>query len=109
MALPTIPRRIHGGAVAVGARFCSPPAPPFSDTTRRDLSNAPRRSKRRKWATICTRCPSFLGGSTVFEETLRQSGRASNEAIDHIYTVPKPLRLKKADALIFYISTDDKP
>ena len=52
----------------------------------------------------------FLGGSTVFEETLRQFKAAHpDEAIDHIYTVPKPLRLKKADALIYYISTDDKP
>jgi len=29
--------------------------------------------------------------------------------IDHIYTVPNPLRLKKADALIFYIITEEKP
>ena len=28
--------------------------------------------------------------------------------INHIYTVPNPLRLKKADALIFYILTEDK-
>ena len=52
----------------------------------------------------------FLGGSTVFEETLRLFKDAHpNERIDHIYTVPKPLRLKKADALIFYISTNDAP
>lgn len=52
----------------------------------------------------------FLGGSTVFEETLRQfQENHPDEFIDHIYTVPKPLRLKKADALIFYISTDDTP
>ena len=52
----------------------------------------------------------FLGGSTVFEESIRQfKTEHPNEAIDHIYTVPQPLRLKKADALIFYISTDDAP
>ena len=51
----------------------------------------------------------FLGGSTVFEETLRAfKAEHPDEVIDHIYTVPNPLRLKKADALIFYISTDDK-
>ena len=50
----------------------------------------------------------FLGGSTVFEETLRMFKDAHpNERIDHIYTVPNPLRLKKADALIFYIATED--
>ena len=32
-----------------------------------------------------------------------------DEAIQHIYTVPNPLRLKKADALIFYIITEDTP
>ena len=52
----------------------------------------------------------FLGGSTVFEETLRMfQANHPNETIDHIYTVPNPLRLKKADALIFYISTTEKP
>ena len=41
----------------------------------------------------------FLGGSTVFEESIRQfKTEHPNEAIDHIYTVPQPLRLKKADA-----------
>jgi hypothetical protein len=50
----------------------------------------------------------FLGGSTVFEETLRKFKDAHpSERIDHIYTVPNPLRLKKADALIFYIATED--
>ncbi len=50
----------------------------------------------------------FLGGSTVFEETLRMFKDAHpDERIDHIYTVPNPLRLKKADALIFYIATED--
>ena len=50
----------------------------------------------------------FLGGSTVFEETLRMFNDAHpDERIDHIYTVPNPLRLKKADALIFYIATED--
>ena len=50
----------------------------------------------------------FLGGSTVFEETLRMFKDAHpHERIDHIYTVPNPLRLKKADALIFYIATED--
>ena len=52
----------------------------------------------------------FLGGSTVFEESIRQfKSEHPKETIDHIYTVPQPLRLKKADALIFYISTDDAP
>lgn len=52
----------------------------------------------------------FLGGSTVFEESIRLFKETHpEETIDHIYTVPKPLRLKKADALIFYISTNDAP
>ena len=52
----------------------------------------------------------FLGGSTVFENTLAAfKTEHPQEAIQHIYTVPKPLRLKKADALIFYIITEDKP
>jgi hypothetical protein len=52
----------------------------------------------------------FLGGSTVFENTLTEfKAEHPQEAIQHIYTVPKPLRLKKADALIFYIITEDKP
>ena len=49
----------------------------------------------------------FLGGSTVFEESIRLfKATHPEETIDHIYTVPNPLRLKKADALIFYISTE---
>ena len=49
----------------------------------------------------------FLGGSTVFEESIRLfKATHPGETIDHIYTVPNPLRLKKADALIFYISTE---
>ena len=49
----------------------------------------------------------FLGGSTVFEESIRLfKATHPGERIDHIYTVPNPLRLKKADALIFYISTE---
>ena len=49
----------------------------------------------------------FLGGSTVFEESIRLFKETHpGETIDHIYTVPNPLRLKKADALIFYISTE---
>ena len=52
----------------------------------------------------------FLGGSTVFENTLAEFKAAHpKEAIQHIYTVPNPLRLKKADALVFYIITEDKP
>jgi len=52
----------------------------------------------------------FLGGSTVFENTLAEfKADHPDEAIQHIYTVPKPLRLKKADALIFYIITEDRP
>jgi hypothetical protein len=52
----------------------------------------------------------FLGGSTVFENTLAEFKTAHpKEAIQHIYTVPNPLRLKKADALVFYIITEDKP
>ncbi len=52
----------------------------------------------------------FLGGSTVFENTLAEFKTAHpEEAIQHIYTVPNPLRLKKADALVFYIITEDMP
>jgi hypothetical protein len=52
----------------------------------------------------------FLGGSTVFENTLALfKAEHPDETIDHIYTVPDPLRLKKADALIFYIATEDRP
>ena len=52
----------------------------------------------------------FLGGSTVFEGTLAKfKSEHPDESIRHIYTVPKPLRLKKADALIFYIATEDAP
>lgn len=52
----------------------------------------------------------FLGGSTVFENTLAEFKEAHpKEDIQHIYTVPNPLRLKKADALVFYIITEDKP
>ena len=52
----------------------------------------------------------FLGGSTVFEQSLAQFKESHpDKAIQHIYTVPKPLRLKKADALIFYIITEDQP
>ncbi|MAI22498.1 MAG: hypothetical protein CL828_00415 [Crocinitomicaceae bacterium] len=51
----------------------------------------------------------FLGGSQVFEETLAKFQREyPNKSIDHIYTAPNPLRLKKADALIFYIATKDR-
>ena len=52
----------------------------------------------------------FLGGSTVFEQSIAQfKEEHPDEAIQHIYTVPNPLRLKKADALIFYIATEDQP
>ena len=51
----------------------------------------------------------FLGGSTVFENTLRQfKEQHPGEVVQHIYTVPAPLKLKKADALIFYIITEDR-
>ncbi len=51
----------------------------------------------------------FLGGSVVFEKTIEQfQNQHPTEKINHIYTVPNPLRLKKADALIFYIMTESK-
>ena len=51
----------------------------------------------------------FLGGSVVFEKTLDQfKSENPTKKINHIYTVPNPLRLKKADGLIFYIMTEDK-
>lgn len=51
----------------------------------------------------------FLGGSQVFEATLAKFKQEHpDKSIDHIYTVPNPLRLKKADALIFYIATTDR-
>jgi hypothetical protein len=51
----------------------------------------------------------FLGGSTVFEKSIAKFKKEHpNERIDHIYTVPNELRLKKADALVFYVITEDK-
>ncbi len=51
----------------------------------------------------------FLGGSTVFEKSIaRFKSIYPSKAINHIYTVPNKLRLKKADGLIFYIITEDK-
>ena len=50
----------------------------------------------------------FLGGSVVFEKTIDQFKSENQQKINHIYTVPNPLRLKKADGLIFYIMTEDK-
>jgi hypothetical protein len=51
----------------------------------------------------------FLGGSTVFEKSLEIfKSDYPTKKINHIYTVPNPLRLKKADSLIFYIITEDK-
>ena len=51
----------------------------------------------------------FLGGSTVFEKSIdRFKMEYPEKSINHIYTVPNPLRLKKADGLIFYIITEDK-
>ena len=51
----------------------------------------------------------FLGGSTVFEKSIdRFKKEYPDKSINHIYTVPNPLRLKKADGLIFYIITEDK-
>jgi hypothetical protein len=52
----------------------------------------------------------FLGGSTVFEKSIRRFKKEHpNKIIDHIYTVPNELRLKKADGLIFYIATQERP
>ena len=51
----------------------------------------------------------FLGGSVVFEKTIDKfKSENPSKKINHIYTVPNPLRLKKADGLIFYIMTEDK-
>ena len=51
----------------------------------------------------------FLGGSTVFEKSIDKFKKENpKKKINHIYTVPNPLRLKKADGLIFYILTEDK-
>ena len=51
----------------------------------------------------------FLGGSVVFEKTLEKFlTEYPTKKINHIYTVPNPLRLKKADGLIFYIMTEEK-
>ena len=51
----------------------------------------------------------FLGGSTVFEKSIEKfKNEHPSKSIDHIYTVPDPLRLKKADGLIFYIVARDK-
>ena len=51
----------------------------------------------------------FLGGSTVFEKSIEKFKKTyPTKEINHIYTVPNSLRLKKADGLIFYILTEDK-
>ena len=51
----------------------------------------------------------FLGGSTVFEKSLAKFKEENpGKKIVQLYTVPKPLKLKKADSLIFYIVTEDK-
>ena len=51
----------------------------------------------------------FLGGSTVFEKSIEKfKNENPTKSINHIYTVPNPLRLKKADGLIFYIITEEK-
>ena len=51
----------------------------------------------------------FLGGSTVFEKSLAKFKQENpRKKIVQLYTVPKPLKLKKADSLIFYIVTEDK-
>jgi len=51
----------------------------------------------------------FLGGSTVFEKSIALFlEEHPDKKIDHIYTAPNELRLKKADGLIFYIITEDK-
>ncbi len=52
---------------------------------------------------------SFLGGSTVFEKSLAKFIEENpGKKIVQLYTVPKPLKLKKADSLIFYIVTQDR-
>lgn len=51
----------------------------------------------------------FLGGSTVFEKSIAQfKEEHPGKRIIQLYTAPNPLRLKKADSLIFYIVTEDK-
>lgn len=51
----------------------------------------------------------FLAGSTSFEKTLQQFKKDNPEKrIKQIYTVPNKLRKQKADALIVYISTEDR-
>ena len=51
----------------------------------------------------------FLGGSTVFENSIEKFRKEyPNKKINHIYTAPGELRLKKADGLIFYVITEDK-
>ena len=51
----------------------------------------------------------FLGGSKVFEKSLEKFKEENpGKKIVQIYTVPTPLKLKKADSLIFYIVTEDK-
>ena len=58
---------------------------------------------------LCRVAFPFLGGSQVFEATLAKfKHEHPDKSIDHIYTAPNPLRLKKADALIFYIATKDR-
>lgn len=51
----------------------------------------------------------FLGGSTVFENSLDEFKKEHPEKrINHIYTAPNELRLQKADGLIFYVLTENK-
>lgn len=51
----------------------------------------------------------FLGGSKVFEGTIAKFKlEHPAKRIIQIYTVPTPLKLKKADSLIFYIVTEEK-
>ena len=51
----------------------------------------------------------FLGGSTVFEGSIKLfQEKFPYKRIVQIYTVPKSLKSKKADSLIFYIVTEDK-
>ena len=48
-------------------------------------------------------------GLEIFEKSIEKFKKEHpDERIDHIYTVPNELRLKKADALVFYVITEDK-
>jgi hypothetical protein len=51
----------------------------------------------------------FLAGSTSFEKSLEKFNESyPNKKIKQIYTVPNELKKQQADALIVYITTEDK-